>query len=255
VRCPARGAPTRVFGSNLGVSPSIVFGDGYLIPSTQVLACSISVSASPYSCYEFTAPGGEGSGLQVEYGGAYAPYGYRIVLQAGNQDSQFALLRYHAPNITFITSTAGFPTMGGILLQLVGFNFGMTTSGRSQGYFRVTLVRRGEQQSPGMLQCSAHERYLRNLRPARGFWSAVDCCHASSRLVRKCTIHHELRPTVDLLSYYHQYEPCANSTCARIIFQCRFSPRTNVGGHHNPSNWCKLRNQRLDAPLRIPCVD
>ena len=135
VTVPTQGLLVRLLGSNLGVMPTVLVGDGWVLEgSPAVRQCA---GTSDHSCYEFAAPAGEGDGRQFVENAAY---GFRLVLAAGNQQAAFARFRYELPAVTGVASAAGFPTRGGVLLAVTGGNFGASTPGRDAGESVVTVA-------------------------------------------------------------------------------------------------------------------
>ena len=116
-----------LIGSNLGTAPSITSGDAVVSFGT---ACP---NYALYTCYQFVAPWGEGTGAQIP-NGPYTqslPFGYRMWLTAGDQSTSTVGFQYAIPVVSSIVSLTGtFPTLGGVGLLLYGSNFGATRVGR-----------------------------------------------------------------------------------------------------------------------------
>jgi hypothetical protein len=142
-------AVIRVYGTNLGVAPTILIGDGAdllpppapprpafsiftIVPSSGVYPCTLPVVPTDQTCYEFVAPAGEGDGLQyndVVSGQLNFPLGFRLRLEAGNQDSQALAFRYEAPTVSSVVSSGSYPTTGGVTVSILGENFGVQAPG------------------------------------------------------------------------------------------------------------------------------
>ena len=117
-------------GTNMGVAPTVALGDGYEVPFSQLRNCTGTASGLlfPHNCFEFTTPPGEGAGVALPQ---YAPRGFTWVLKAGNQDSIRILYRHAAPRVAAIRSeVSSFPTQGGVVIDILGQNFGYTKPGR-----------------------------------------------------------------------------------------------------------------------------
>ena len=134
VTVATNGSTLRVVGRDMGVSPTIQLGDGYVLSfaAGDMRPCpgQNTPLLFPHACFMVTSPPGEGTGLGL------LPYtattGFTWTLMQGNQPSVPLLYRHAAPQVTGVTSATGtFPTQGGPLLTISGRNFGVTKPGRA----------------------------------------------------------------------------------------------------------------------------
>ena len=130
---PTLPVSVRVYGSNLGQTPTLVTGDVLANSGNGAVGTPCPGTDGASTCFEFPTPAGEGTGRQLG-GGAYAATGgfYPFYVAAGNQLSPAWSMAYAPPSVSAVVSADGsFPTPGGVAVTLIGSNFGVTPSARA----------------------------------------------------------------------------------------------------------------------------
>ena len=141
VFAPTLGGDIQVWGSNLGIAPSLVLASegGATIVMTTVMQCTptngvtaVPPPVSALACWEFEIPPGQGSGQ------AHGSANFTLTLVTSNQSTAPAYFSYNAPTVTGVTATdsssgavlatvplSGWTSAGSpVTLTLTGYDFG-----------------------------------------------------------------------------------------------------------------------------------
>jgi hypothetical protein len=140
VYIPSAGTIVQINGTNLGTDPSLFIADNwvYWIENT---ALALTPCDNAYGCYQFSSPPGEGNGL------TYSSAGFSVRLEADNQVSNIIPVSYAGGVVTSVTASAPspldpsstFPTRGGTLITVQGYNFGITNHYRDPSATTITV--------------------------------------------------------------------------------------------------------------------
>jgi hypothetical protein len=153
----------RLTGTDLGTDPVVLVGDGYVLgPGAAGVIAACPGTAGLHTCYEFSAPPGEGDGKRIP---PYAPLGFTVRLDAGNQNTNPLGYAYSSPVVYSVTAAdpaasganattgaRGFPTRGGVLVTLAGDQFGEKRPFRPDSAIVVRFGRPSEPTS--WLECA-----------------------------------------------------------------------------------------------------
>jgi hypothetical protein len=140
VSLPTDGSATVVLrGSNLGSSPVVFMGDAAAAGSSVPSECPGTTGT--HTCYQLFSAPGEGTGRQwPEYS-----TGYSIFLQAGDQPTTLTTISpavvYRPAQVAAVVASVGTakPTNGGVIVRLLGVNFGERVGQRPDSLLVVSF--------------------------------------------------------------------------------------------------------------------